>query len=126
QRADACAQPGVGTVRRPRDLPFAGRGAGSSRTVGAGLRPSKRIRLPAMRVTVRGMSEYQVRTRLYEPPEMVRRIEAKLACWKISTSPRMRGEDLRRAFEERLDSRTPEVVAAPAQDAEGPRIRLIA
>ena len=27
-----------------------------------------------MRVTVRGMSEYQVRTRLYEPPEMVRRI----------------------------------------------------
>ena len=37
-----------------------------------------------MRVTVRGMSEYQVRTRLYEPPEMVRRLEAKLACWRIS------------------------------------------
>jgi hypothetical protein len=34
----------------------------------------------------------------------VRRLEAKLACWKISSSPRMRGEDLR----------------------EGPRIRLIA
>jgi hypothetical protein len=57
-----------------------------------------------MRMTSRGMSEFQVRTRLYEPPEMVRRLEAKLACWKISSSPRMRGEDLR----------------------EGPRIRLIA
>ena len=98
-----------------------------STTVGAGLRPSKGIRLPAMRITVRGMSEYQVRTRLYEPPEAVRRIEAKLACWKISSSPRMRGEDLRKAFEQRLDSRTPDVVAAPVQDStEGPRIRLIA
>jgi hypothetical protein len=38
----------------------------------------------------------------------------------------MRGEDLRRAFEERLDSRTPDVVAAPVQDGKGPRIRLIA
>lgn len=80
-----------------------------------------------MRVTSRGMSEYQVRTRLYEPPEMVRRLEAKLACWKIATSPRMRGEDLRKAFEQRLDSREGDVVAAPVQDAaEGPRIRLIA
>lgn len=79
-----------------------------------------------MRMTSRGMSEYQVRTRLYEPPEMVRRLEAKLACMKISTAPRMRGEDLRKAFEERLDSRTPDVVAAPTQDADGPRIRLIA
>ena len=79
-----------------------------------------------MRTTARGMSEYQVRTRLYEPPAMVRRIEAKLACWKISSSPRMRGEDLRRAFEQRLDSRTPDVVAAPAQETEVPRIRLIA
>jgi hypothetical protein len=73
------------------------------------------------------MTEYQVRTRLYEPPEMVRRLEAKLACWKIATAPRMRGEDLRRAFEERLDSRTPEVVPAPAQNGKrGPRMRLIA
>jgi hypothetical protein len=74
------------------------------------------------------MSEYQVRTRLYEPPEMVRRIEAKLACMKITTAPRMRGEDLRKAFEERLDNRTPEpeVVAAPVQKAPEPHIRLIA
>lgn len=73
------------------------------------------------------MTEYQVRTRLYEPPEMVRRLEAKLACWKIATAPRMRGEDLRRAFEERLDSRTPEVVPAPAQNGKrGPRVRRIA
>ena len=85
-------------------------------------RPSKGLGCPAMRMTSRGMSEYQVRTRLYEPPEMVRRLEAKLACWKISTAPRMRGEDLRKAFEERLDSRTPDVVAAPTQDADGPRI----
>ena len=74
----------------------------------------------------RGMSEYQVRTRLYEPPEMVRRIEAKLACMKITTAPRMRGEDLRKAFEERLDGRAPDVVEAPVQSAKGPRIRLIA
>jgi hypothetical protein len=72
------------------------------------------------------MTEYQVRTRLYEPPEMVRRIEAKLACMKITTAPRMRGEDLRKAFEARLDSRTPEVVAAPVQEQTEPRIRLIA
>jgi hypothetical protein len=79
-----------------------------------------------MRATARGMTEYQVRTRLYEPPEMVRRLEAKLACWKIATAPRMRGEDLRRAFEERLDSRSPEVVSAPPRSGKGPRIRLIA
>jgi len=80
------------------------------------------------RASSRGMSEYQVRTRLYEPPEMVRRIEAKLACMKITTAPRMRGEDLRKAFEERLDNRTPEpeVVAAPVQKAPEPHIRLIA
>ena len=84
--------------------------------------------MPAMRMASRGMSEYQVRTRLYEPPEMVRRIEAKLACMKITTAPRMRGEDLRKAFEERLDNRTPEpeVVAAPVQKAPEPHIRLIA
>jgi hypothetical protein len=76
-------------------------------------------------MTTRGMTEYQVRTRLYEPPEAVRRLESKLACWKIASSPRMRGEDLRRAFEDRLDSRTPDVVAAP-QNGKGPRIRLIA
>ena len=81
-----------------------------------------------MRMASRGMSEYQVRTRLYEPPEMVRRIEAKLACMKITTAPRMRGEDLRKAFEERLDNRTPEpeVVAAPVQMAPEPHIWLIA
>ena len=45
------------------------------------------------------MTEYQVRTRLYDPPEAVRRLESKLACWKIASAPRMRGEDLRRAFE---------------------------
>jgi len=80
------------------------------------------------RASSRGMSEYQVRTRLYEPPEMVRRIEAKLACMKITTAPRMRGEDLRKAFEQRLDNRTPEpeVVAAPVQKAPEPHIRLIA
>ncbi|HET9708251.1 MAG TPA: hypothetical protein VFP39_08100 [Gemmatimonadales bacterium] len=82
--------------------------------------------MPAMRMASRGMSEYQVRTRLYEPPEMVRRIEAKLACMKITTAPRMRGEDLRRAFEQRLDNRTPDVVEAPVQQASEPRIRLIA
>jgi hypothetical protein len=82
--------------------------------------------LPAMRMASRGMSEYQVRTRLYEPPEMVRRIEAKLACMKITTAPRMRGEDLRRAFEQRLDNRTPDVVEAPVQQASEPQIRLIA
>ena len=75
----------------------------------------------------RGMNEYQVRTRLYEPPEMVRRLESKLACWKIASSPRMRGEDLRKQFEQRLDNRAPEVVSAPTQTAKGgPRIRLIA
>ena len=68
-----------------------------------------------------------MRTRLYEPPEAVRRLESKLACWRIATQPRMRGEDLRQAFEERLDNRTPDVVEAPAkQDDAGPRIRLIA
>jgi hypothetical protein len=38
----------------------------------------------------------------------------------------MRGEDLRKAFEQRLDSRTDDVVAAPVQETDGPRIRLIA
>jgi hypothetical protein len=80
-----------------------------------------RVRSPS-----RGMSEYQVRTRLYEPPEMVRRLESKLACWKISTAPRMRGEDLRRAFEARLDKRMPEGPAPGHQPEKGPRIRLIA
>jgi hypothetical protein len=82
-----------------------------------------------MRMTSRGMSEYQVRTRLYDPPEAVRRLESKLACLRITTAPRMRGEDLRKAFEQRLDSRTPEVVAAPVQSnraGRAPRVRLIA
>jgi hypothetical protein len=77
----------------------------------------------------RGMNEAQVRTRLYDPPEGVRRLESKLACFRIASAPRMRGEDMRRAFEARLDSRT-ETVEQPAPDAplveQGPRIRLIA
>jgi hypothetical protein len=73
------------------------------------------------------MTEAQVRTRLYDPPEAVRRLESKLACWRIASQPRMRGEDVRRAFEERLDNRTPDVVEAPAKPAEdSPHIRLIA
>jgi len=82
-----------------------------------------------MRIGSRGMSEYQVRTRLYDPPEAVRRLESKLACLRITTAPRMRGEDLRKAFEQRLDNRTPEVVAAPVQTtrtSRAPRVRLIA
>ena len=83
-----------------------------------------------MRIGSRGMSEYQVRTRLYDPPEAVRRLESKLACLRITTAPRMRGEDLRKAFEQRLDSRTPDVVAAPVQSStrtgRAPRVRLIA
>jgi hypothetical protein len=78
-----------------------------------------------MRSSPRGMTEYQVRTRLYEPPEAVRRLESKLACWKISTAPRMRGEDLRQAFEARLDRRAPEL-GDDKQPVKGPRIRLIA
>ncbi len=76
----------------------------------------------------RGMNEAQVRTRLYDPPEGVRRLESKLACFRIAAQPRMRGEDLRRAFEVRLDSRAETVEQpAPAPVAEqGPRIRLIA
>jgi hypothetical protein len=66
----------------------------------------------------RGMSEYQVRTRLYDPPEAVRRIDSKLACWKLTAGPRIRGEDVRRAFERRLEQREPVVAAAPAPTAE--------
>jgi hypothetical protein len=82
-----------------------------------------------------GMSEYQVRTRLYDPPEAVRRVDSKLAFWKNSGA-RMRGEDVRQAFERRLSLREPdpaaqqqpaaEVVAAPTQSARKPNIRLIA
>jgi hypothetical protein len=79
-----------------------------------------------MRMTSRGMSEYQVRTRLYEPPEMVRRLEAKLACWRISSAPRMRGEDLRRAFEQRLDNRADVVEAPDADVVEAERVRIVA
>ena len=71
-----------------------------------------------MRTVTRGMSEYQVRARLYDPPEGVRRLDSKLACWRI--------EEMRQAFESRLDGRVPDVVAAPAQSGKGPRIRLIA
>jgi hypothetical protein len=84
-----------------------------------------------------GMSEYQVRTRLYDPPEAVRRVDSKLAFWRHSGA-RMRGEDVRQAFERRLALREPdpaaaaqptaEVVAAPTQSAAKPKpnIRLIA
>jgi hypothetical protein len=83
-----------------------------------------------------GMSEYQVRTRLYDPPEAVRRIESKLAFWRHPSGSRLRGEDVRQAFERRLSQREPdpaaapqptaEVVAAPTQTAPKPNIRLIA
>ena len=72
------------------------------------------------------MSEYQVRTRLYDPPEAVRRLDSKLACWRITNGAHMRGEEMRKAFESRLDKRAPDVVAAPPQSGKGPRIRLIA
>jgi hypothetical protein len=71
------------------------------------------------------MSEYQVRAHLYDPPEVVRRLDSKLACWRMNAA-HMRGEERRRAFESRLDKRTPDVVSAPAVSAKGPRIRLIA
>jgi hypothetical protein len=83
-----------------------------------------------------GMSEYQVRTRLYDPPEGVRRVDSKLAFWKLKSGSRLRGEDVRQAFERRLSVREPdpaaqpqptaEVVAAPTQSAPKPNIRLIA
>jgi hypothetical protein len=44
----------------------------------------------------------------------------------MQTSAHMSGEAMRRAFESRLDKRVPDVVAAPAQNGKGPRIRLIA
>ena len=72
------------------------------------------------------MSEHQVRTRLYDPPEAVRRIDSMMACWKLTSGPTVKGEDVRKAFEARLDDRTPDVVPAPVQSGEGPRIRLIA
>jgi hypothetical protein len=56
---------------------------------------------------------------------MVRRLEAKLACWRISSAPRMRGEDLRRAFEQRLDNRA-DVVEAPGEAAEAERVQIVA
>jgi hypothetical protein len=56
----------------------------------------------------------------------VRRLEAKLACWRISSAPRMRGEDLRRAFEQRLDNRTDVVEAPEADVVEAERIRIVA
>ena len=71
------------------------------------------------------MSEYQVRTRLYDPPEAVRRIDSKLACWKLTVRPvALSGEDLRKAFEERLDGRArSEPRRRPTPN--GPRIRLM-
>jgi hypothetical protein len=72
------------------------------------------------------MSEQQVRAHLYDPPEAVRRLDSKLACWRIAAGPRMRGEDVRRAFESRLERRSPDAARDPAKDQQGPRIRLIA
>jgi hypothetical protein len=71
------------------------------------------------------MSEQQVRARLYDPPEMVRRLESKLACFRITAGPRMRGEDVRRAFESRLTARAPEPPAGEVAAADGPGIPLI-
>jgi hypothetical protein len=64
----------------------------------------------------KGMSEYQVRTRLYDPPEQVRRVDSKLHYWKVAAGSRLRGEDMRLAFERRLEGREPDVVAAPAAE----------
>ncbi|MGN6379186.1 MAG: hypothetical protein ACTHNU_09570 [Gaiellales bacterium] len=64
----------------------------------------------------KGMSEYQVRTRLYDPPEAVRRVDSKLSYWKSQSGPRLRGEDMRLAFERRLEGREADVVAAPAAE----------
>jgi hypothetical protein len=72
------------------------------------------------------MSEHQVRAHLYDPPEAVRRIDSMMACWKLTAGPTVKGEDVRKAFEQRLDGRAPDVVAAPVQSGKGPRIRLIA
>ena len=84
------------------------------------------VRLGAVPTLHRGMSEYQVRAHLYDPPEAVRRLDSKLACLRMQTGAHMSGEAMRRAFESRLDKRVPDVVAAPAQNGKGPRIRLIA
>ena len=72
----------------------------------------------------RGMTEQQVRTRLYDPPGMVRRLDSKLACFRITAGPKIRGEDLRRQFESRLAARSPEP-AEVAAGRKGPRIELI-
>ncbi len=79
------------------------------------------------------MSEYQVRTRLYDPPEAVRRIDSMMACWKLTAGPTVKGEDMRKLFEKRLDNRTPDVVEAPVQTAKASakpkgkaKLRLIA
>jgi len=93
---------------------------------GRGFTPSRvPVRLGAVPTLQRGMSEYQVRARLYDPPEAVRRLDSKLACLRMQTGAHMSGEAMRRAFEHRLDKRVPDVVAAP-QNGKGPRIRLIA
>ena len=72
------------------------------------------------------MSEAQVRAHLYEPGDGVRRLESKLHCMRIASAPRMRGEDLRLAFETRLRRRVAEPAPGPAGEPTGPRIRLIA
>ena len=79
-----------------------------------------------MRLRGRGMTEHQVRARLYDPPASVRRLDAKLGCLRLSAGPRIRGEDLRQAFATRLDGRSPEPANDPARGRKGPRIRLIA
>jgi hypothetical protein len=78
-----------------------------------------------MRLMSRGMSEFQVRAHLYDPPEGVRRLDSKLGCLRMQDDAHMSGEAMRRAFEKRLDTRRDEVVPAPVQ-GKGPRIRLIA
>jgi hypothetical protein len=73
---------------------------------------------------IRGMSEQQVRARLYDPPGMVRRLDSKLACYRITAGPRLRGEALRQQFESRLAARSAEPAAAPAARKQA-RVELI-
>jgi hypothetical protein len=72
------------------------------------------------------MSEQQVRARLYDPPGMVRRLDSKLACFRITAGPRLRGEDLRQQFESRLSARSAEPAAAPAVARKRARVELMA
>ncbi len=71
------------------------------------------------------MSEQQVRARLYDPPGMVRRLDSKLACYRITAGPRIRGEDLRQQFEARRAARAAAPAAAPAAARARAAVELI-